>query len=490
MKKKYTSLIAVVAVLAAMIGVYLLIPEKKEETETQAEIHQIINIDPAKIENIQYVDGDESVQVHKTVEKVEQPNEDKEDSSEEDKKDSAEDKKEESSGDKKEDKTTEEIVTWICKDLNEEINQQLITSSITSLSTLVADRLITENAEDLAQYGLDNPTKKIIITMEDGSTIELLIGNEILSEGNFYAKLSSDNNVYMLTGTKIEGFFVKKSAVRNIVLPSSSLLGPQVNTIDIEVNDGSYISMRKESGKWYVYSPYENEILVDNGTIESFISSIVNMKATDVIEIKPERIGEYKLNEPASKIKISDLNNEYELSFSEGIDGKIYLMINGANKVYTLSEYNAPDIPDSAFNVIVKNPLYFNAEETSEITINQKEGSKDIWDLATTKTTEGTGAEAKEVVTTTYKLNGEEKDDKYFKVFAGLLEKLEVKSQLESVPETSEEVVSVIIEGESKVEAKFYDYDENDDFYVLELNGNKLFLMEKKLVDDAIGSIR
>ena len=49
MKKKYTSLIALVAVLSIMVVSYFLIPEKKEESETQNEIHQIINIDSAKI---------------------------------------------------------------------------------------------------------------------------------------------------------------------------------------------------------------------------------------------------------------------------------------------------------------------------------------------------------------------------------------------------------------------------------------------------------
>lgn len=494
MNKKYTSLLGLVAVLVVMIGAYFLIPEKKEESQVQSEIHQIINIDSSKIEHIQYVDEDESLQVYKTVEKIEPSNEDTDEKSDEEKEESSVENSDKSNGDsseeKSEDTATEEIVTWICKDLNEKINQQPITSSVNSLSTLVADRLVAENAEDLAQYGLDNPSKKIIITMEDGSTTELLIGDEILSEGNFYVKLSSDNNIYMLTGTKIDGFFVKKSAVRNIVLPSSSLLEPQVNKIDISGSNGNNILMKKESEKWYVYSPYENTVLADNSTIEALISSIVSMKATDVMEIKSEQMEEYKLNEPASKVKIADLNNQYELTFSEGIDGKVYLMINGENKVYTLNEYNAPDIPDSAFNIIVKNPLYFNATDTSKITINQNDGSQDIWELSTTKTTEGTGQEAKEVVTTTYKLNGEEKEEDYFKVFAGFLGDLEIKSQLESVPETSEEVVSLIIEGEEKVEARFYDYGYNNDFYVLELNGNKVFLMEKKLVDDAIGAIR
>ena len=76
------------------------------------------------------------------------------------------------------------------------VDQSAMSSILSTLSSLSADRLLEEKASDLKQFGLDQPNLQVQITQKDNNTRRLLIGDDTPTGNAVYAKLESDPRVF------------------------------------------------------------------------------------------------------------------------------------------------------------------------------------------------------------------------------------------------------------------------------------------------------
>ena len=89
---------------------------------------------------------------------------------------------------------------------------RLFEYTITNLQSL---KTIQENVTDYNQYGLDNPTCTVTMTLKDGDEIGFSVGNTTLtSDAAYYAKLKDFDTVYTIS----------RWDVKNILLKSDNIL--------------------------------------------------------------------------------------------------------------------------------------------------------------------------------------------------------------------------------------------------------------------------
>src|SRR5580658_4684631 len=69
-------------------------------------------------------------------------------------------------------------------------------SLVSALTSVNADKTIEDKATDVSPYGLNHPTLDVTVIKKDGSTNELLIGDDTLNASGSYAKLPSDPRVF------------------------------------------------------------------------------------------------------------------------------------------------------------------------------------------------------------------------------------------------------------------------------------------------------
>jgi hypothetical protein len=74
-----------------------------------------------------------------------------------------------------------------------------LSTPIFRLSGLAASRRVVESADDLDQYGLATPALTVTVTLADGSTPTLLVGNKAPGEIGTYAKTPDSPAVYLIT---------------------------------------------------------------------------------------------------------------------------------------------------------------------------------------------------------------------------------------------------------------------------------------------------
>src|SRR5579883_1565533 len=70
-----------------------------------------------------------------------------------------------------------------------------VTNAVTNL---VSDRLVDENATDLASYGLAPALDEVTFTAKDGKKTTLLIGDNTPTGNNVYAKVDGDTKLYTM----------------------------------------------------------------------------------------------------------------------------------------------------------------------------------------------------------------------------------------------------------------------------------------------------
>ena len=77
-------------------------------------------------------------------------------------------------------------------------DQDSVSTVLSALSSLNAERLLEDKATDLAAYGLAAPAAEITITSKNNKTQKLLIGDQTPSGSAFYAMLAGDPRLFTL----------------------------------------------------------------------------------------------------------------------------------------------------------------------------------------------------------------------------------------------------------------------------------------------------
>jgi len=80
-------------------------------------------------------------------------------------------------------------------------DQSAVGAVTTAASTLTSDRVVDENASNLSSYGLDPARIGITLTMADGKTHVLRIGEDTPTEGDSYAMLDGDKRLFTIASS-------------------------------------------------------------------------------------------------------------------------------------------------------------------------------------------------------------------------------------------------------------------------------------------------
>lgn len=475
-KKQLMTILSLVVVLILALGAYFLIPNK-DDVDAKGDVKDIrlIDVDSSKITGIQYIEGEEILTLNKKVESKK-----KEDSTSEE-------------GATSEQKDEETIVeTWYAEGISDDIKQEMIKERVNIFALLKAEKIVVEKSDDLGQYALENPSRKIIVTLEDNSKTEILIGDKLITGYELYVKLSNSDKVYAVNEGTIKQLYLKIEDLKDISLKTSNIFLDDVKKIEIDQKDKEKIVMEKTENKWCIKSPYSNKLFAKDASIQGIVSAVTSMSAVNSYDITGELLGDFGLDNPMVKVKITESNNSYKLSFSEAKDGKAYFTIEGSEKIYETSASVLESYSMTAYSLVDSKPFDIEHEDLSKIIIKSTEHGDNTWEILkkseeqSEDLIEGTSQGSKSL----YKLNEEEKNQVYFDSFYNLFKKLTIKKELEQGVTTTEEIISIKLEGKYVVDAKFYEYNKNEDFYILEINENKNFLIEKKAVNESLNMLK
>lgn len=102
---------------------------------------------------------------------------------------------------------------WKISGENSELNESVMNSILESLSTINAERLISEASSDLGEYGLDHPDKIITVKLDSGEQKIIEVGAKTLRGYSYYLKIKDISRIYTVSSSYVDDFNITPDSI-------------------------------------------------------------------------------------------------------------------------------------------------------------------------------------------------------------------------------------------------------------------------------------
>lgn len=344
----------------------------------------------------------------------------------------------------------------------EDINTSLIISLFNSFTKLPAISVVSENSENLSDYGLTDPISAISLKTKNGKSV-FYLGNKVTTGNAYYFKTDKNNTVYQLPSSIGDMFCKGPDSFRNLVIVSmvqNSVRGFNITkggqTLSVSYHEAPEGSYPGAVSTWKITSPLERD--ADNSLVtDKILAYITSIAADSVAADNPSDISAYGFNGDRVTVK----SDSEEISFQVGYKGdSAYIYVEGKNSVYGISPSKLPFMDVKPFDILEKFTNLISIEDISTIEIK----TSDINSVLDAKT---------------YKIDEAQADEKAFKSMYMEIIGMSVDGMVEKPVSYTKGAPCIIfnMKDNTKHMLEFCNYDDLN-FAVFE-NGQNTFFMKK-----------
>ena len=153
-------------------------------------------------------------------------------------------------------------------------DQDAVTSMVTSLSALTADKTIDDNATDLSGYGLAFPALNITITKKDGKTAGVLVGDATPTNSGNYAKLPDSSKVYTIASYVKSGLDKSVNDLRDKRLMTFD--SDKITRVVLTGKGGPIEFGKNAQNEWQILKP--SPLRADATQVDSLVNKLKDAK--------------------------------------------------------------------------------------------------------------------------------------------------------------------------------------------------------------------
>lgn len=378
-----------------------------------------------------------------------------------------------------------------------DLNASMAGNMVTYSYTMIANRVVEENAEDLAPYGLAEPQLEVVYEYRDGTSSTLHVGNRAV--GNYYyVTLNDSRDVYMVYGNVFTYNAYSVSQLCNMpVLPVfdtenvavSNLLVEQKGKETVELHYFDSSENRISFNLFRMTQPIEYDVHSDRTTeLENDIAAVALTAYAGHIGYDGDAAS-YGLAEPAAYVEMLDVNGQ-KVTYTLGDvteDGLRYLTIDETGNVYTADNSLFAFLDKSNVNYLVDQfagLVYIKRIDGFEIT------TPDTVYTAKVFREDYLDEEGKEKTNETYEFEGQYADKDVFRDFYQVVIGALFDKRLDDPAEWH-------LEGDADVTVTYHmnytdepfvvEYVSYDrDYYAIRREGVTLFLIRKSKIDSMV----
>jgi len=413
--------------------------------------------------------------------------------------------------------------TWISESQPERpINQQRVGNIINLVEKINARRLVSEDATNLSEYGLDNPKAYLQVTLKDDTSLTLKVGDEAKGISGYYGTVNDDNKVYLLNatyGTGLDYSDVEFTAIED----GPDITAANIDHIQVLKRDGEDFELVNDKENkydrtsdlypWVITKPYEETYAADSSKASELQSKFNRFNFQTCVDYSGDNLDQYGLEDPSASIYIqyfethTETLDEPELDSETGEevtekttyedkeykiyvgnqeeDGDYYVRREGSDYVYTMLKSDIQAMLDvDIFDLMRPLILIPNIDTVDRIaiTIDETLYTMEI-QRETVKNEEG--EEERKV---TYYYNDDEIDEDIFKdVYQKMISaKYDAQIKEEIKTESIDPYMTITYHlndgSEAMHTASFLPY--NDSFYLVDTGHTIRFFADKRQIDN------
>ncbi len=360
----------------------------------------------------------------------------------------------------------------------------------------LAGEPVEENPEDLARYGLDDPTCEMTVRVAGEEPRVLLLGTRLASGLDWYLMEQGGDTVYRVAdyaGTRIT--HTPKALHAIDVLPTVTL--ESIDYLLIERRDGASLEIRLDTAAtmmttWRILKPEPFD--ADYPSVSKLAEQINAFALTEYVDT-PDNYAPYGLDDPRATVMLKD-NTGARLYFSVGdvadaAQGTTYVRLVGEKEVYT-AKTSLLSFLDTATlaSVVDRFAAIVNIANVDSLSVN---GASKKFDMAIARKEQYDDAGKVKLLAngepdylSTYTINGTQVDEDRFKKLYQALIGIQVQGEVQGEVggEPAVTIRYVFNDGTQPVVSEYIPYQK--DFYAIRQNGNTVLFYTRR---DSVNAI-
>ena len=277
--------------------------------------------------------------------------------------------------------------TWGIDGYNNSFNSSVLDTMSRVFSSLYAESIIEENAQDMSKYSLDTP---LAVASSGDTTINL---GSLTTDGKYYyVSLNDNKTVYMVNSARLNCLEYGLNDMIDKSLPKIDSDTVQELSISYKSEDKDNIVVKYDADNplareyaeknglatLVMEEPVENMLVYPYNLQGSVLVNLDSLNISDLVEISPSDLSKYGLDSPACSIYIADKDNSISVKTGDFVPDSnneyVYVMVNDRPEVFTMA-YNAirPFEDASVADFVEKFISIYQRSKVNKITI---EGDK------------------------------------------------------------------------------------------------------------------
>jgi Domain of unknown function (DUF4340) len=211
-------------------------------------------------------------------------------------------------------------------------DQQSVSSVVSALSSLTSDRLVEDKAGELQPYGLQTPALEVKVTMKDGGSHQLLIGDETPSGNAAFAMLAGDPRVFTIAN------YTKTSVDKG----TNDLRDTRLFTVDFDklsrvelLGKTKDIEFTRNKDSWQILK--QQPLRADTTLVDELVRQLRDAKMDLAAASDEKKIASaFASATPVTTAKLTDASAVQTLSVRKDKDG-FYAQSSAVSGIYKVS---------------------------------------------------------------------------------------------------------------------------------------------------------
>ncbi len=176
-------------------------------------------------------------------------------------------------------------------------------SFLSTLESLRATDFVTEESDNLARYGLEQPRITITLGVADGDPIQLRVGSEL--EGKLRVQTNRRDTVYAVAAWAMDGLDRGVADFRDKTI--ARFAAEDAAEIEIESSDGSRIALKKSDDGWTAAA---GEPTVKQSAVEDLVRELSELTGFEIAADAPENLADLGLDPARRMLRVHDVEGE------------------------------------------------------------------------------------------------------------------------------------------------------------------------------------
>lgn len=316
-----------------------------------------------------------------------------------------------------------------------------VSTLLSSVSAVAPTDVIADTLDDMATYGLDDPTYTLTVKNSDGTSVTLYLGKKNAYSNTYYAYAEGDSHVYMVSYTLAQRMdktlYDYCDASQTAFSSDSAVYAERIENGSTVYALQKYDSARMDitwfrSYYWYLTDASGKCQVADGSYCSDFLEALGSISAGDCIDYTSDesRLAEYGLDE-ANAIRFDLVSNDgtedTESTYwfgKQAEDGQYYFRCAESDGIFLVDQsdteallaYQDRDFWTRGFSIINiddVNSVDVITSDGQSLTLSIERTEQEVEEETTDSTDESAGTTT-EVVCTYYR-NGKECDESDFK---------------------------------------------------------------------------